>query len=199
MQDTRVGMSQRNACVVLCALRIRLSDGNSLVMTGCSDLPQGRGPSARSDMVAPLAIAGELRPPRGATGASPESIGDGSRRGTRLTSRGDARENGLRISYPAYRYHYRPIPLYPVAWRCWLRGDTYCERVIGSIRRDAFDQVSVLNERHLRRILRTYVGYYHHWRTHLSLEMDVPESRAVQPPELAPIRKRPEVGGLHHH
>ena|SRR5688500_2298893 len=59
----------------------------------------------------------------------------------------------------------------------------YCERVIGSIRRDALDHVIVLNERHLRRVLRTYVNYYHHWRTHLSLEMDTPASRAVQPPD----------------
>jgi transposase InsO family protein len=75
----------------------------------------------------------------------------------------------------------------------------YCERVIGSIRRDALDQVIVLNERHPRRVLRTYVDYYHHWRTHLALEMDAPESRAVQAPELGPVRKRPAVGGLHHH
>jgi len=75
----------------------------------------------------------------------------------------------------------------------------YCERVIGSIRRDALDHVSILNERHLRRVLRSYLDYYHHWRTHLSLEMDAPESRAVQPPELGAVRKRPEVGGLHHH
>lgn len=73
---------------------------HSLVMTEWSDLPQGRGPSARSDMVAALTMADEPRPPRGATGASSESTGGGSRRGTRLTSRGGARENGLRISYP---------------------------------------------------------------------------------------------------
>jgi hypothetical protein len=41
--------------------------------------------------------------------------------------------------------------------------------------------------------------YYHTWRTHLSLDMDAPESRLVQPPELGPVRKRPDVGGLHHH
>ena len=74
----------------------------------------------------------------------------------------------------------------------------YCERVIGSIRRDALHQVIVLNERHLRRVLRAYLSYYHHWRTHLSLAMDAPESRAVQRPEVGPVRKQPEVGGLHH-
>ena len=75
----------------------------------------------------------------------------------------------------------------------------YCERVIGSIRRDALDHVIVLNKRHLCRVLRSYVEYYHTWRTHLSLEMDAPVSRSVQPPELGPVRKLPEVGGLHHH
>lgn len=77
--------------------------------------------------------------------------------------------------------------------------DQYCERVIGSIRRDALDHVIVLNERHLRRVLHSYVEYYHTWRTHLSLERDAPESRAIQPPELGPVRKLPEVSGLHHH
>jgi putative transposase len=75
----------------------------------------------------------------------------------------------------------------------------YCERVIGSIRRDALDHVIVLHEGHLRRVLRSYMDYYHHWRTHRSLEMDAPEPRTVQPPELGPVRKLPEVGGLHHH
>jgi hypothetical protein len=75
----------------------------------------------------------------------------------------------------------------------------YCESVIASIRRDALDHVIVLNERHLRRVLRSCVDYYHNWRTHLSLEMDAPASRAIQPPELGPVRKLPEVGGLHHH
>jgi hypothetical protein len=75
----------------------------------------------------------------------------------------------------------------------------YGELVIGSMRRDALDHIIVLNEQHLRGVLRSYVDYDHEWRTHLSLEMDTPESRAVQPPELGAVRKRPEVGGLHHH
>ena len=61
------------------------------------------------------------------------------------------------------------------------------------------NEVIVLNERHLRRVLRSYVDYYHTWRLHRSLEMDAPEPRPVQPPELGPVRKRPEVSGLHHH
>jgi transposase InsO family protein len=75
----------------------------------------------------------------------------------------------------------------------------YVERLIGSIRRECLNDVIVLNEGHLRRILRSYVSYYHTWRIHRSLDMDAPEPRLVQPPELGPVRKLPEVGGLHHH
>jgi putative transposase len=75
----------------------------------------------------------------------------------------------------------------------------YCERVIGSIRRECLDNVIVLNEAHLRRLLRSYVNYYHRWRVHRSLDMDAPDFRPVQPPELAEVKKIPEVGGLHHH
>jgi putative transposase len=55
----------------------------------------------------------------------------------------------------------------------------YVERLIGSIRRECLDHVIVLNERHLKRTLKAYFDYYHRWRTHLSLEMDCPEPRAV--------------------
>ena len=75
----------------------------------------------------------------------------------------------------------------------------YVERLIGSVRRDVLNDVIVLNERHLRRVLHSYVSYYHTWRVHRSLNMDAPEPRAVQPPEPASVRKVPEVGGLHHH
>jgi len=75
----------------------------------------------------------------------------------------------------------------------------YCERLIGSIRRDVLDHVLVLNDRHLKRLLTTYIAYYHGFRTHLSLAMDCPHPRAVQPPETGGVIALPEVGGLHHH
>ncbi len=75
----------------------------------------------------------------------------------------------------------------------------YAERLIGGIRQDCLDHVIVLNERHLKRILTRYFNYYHYWRTHLSLGMDSPESRPVQPPPLGEVVQFPEDGGLHHH
>jgi putative transposase len=74
-----------------------------------------------------------------------------------------------------------------------------CERVIGSIRRDVLDHVIVLNARHLQRVLSAYIVYYHRFRTHLSLAMDCPQPRAVEPPEIGGVMALPEVGGLHHH
>jgi transposase InsO family protein len=52
------------------------------------------------------------------------------------------------------------------------------ERVIGSIRRECLDHVIVLNERHLKRILRSYFRYYHRSRTHLSLGPQGPPANA---------------------
>ena len=75
----------------------------------------------------------------------------------------------------------------------------YCERLSGSIRREVLDHVIVLNEQHLRRVLTASLSYYHRFRTHLSLDMDCPHPRAVQPPETGGVIALPEVGGLHHH
>ena len=72
------------------------------------------------------------------------------------------------------------------------------ERLIGSVRRDCLDHVIVLGEGHLRRILKSYLEYYHGSRTHLGLGKDTPEPRAVQPPEMGEIVALPQVGGLHH-
>jgi transposase InsO family protein len=75
----------------------------------------------------------------------------------------------------------------------------YVERLIGSIRRECLDHVIVVNEWHLTRIVASYFAYYHRFRTHLSLAMDCPEPRPIQPPECGKVIAMPEVDGLHHH
>ena len=71
------------------------------------------------------------------------------------------------------------------------------ERVIGSIRRECLVHVIVLNDRHLRRVLRAYLAYYHWSRTHLGLGKDAPDGRPACA-AAGPIIVSPEVGGLHH-
>jgi putative transposase len=79
----------------------------------------------------------------------------------------------------------------------WQRA--YVERVIGSIRRECLDHMIVFHEQSLRRTLTLYSGYYHRWRTHLSLGKDAPQPRRTQRPIEGPVIEIPEVGGLHHH
>ena len=74
----------------------------------------------------------------------------------------------------------------------------FAERFVGTLRRDCLNHVIVLSENHLRRILRDYLGYYHDCRTHLSLDKDAPEPRAIEPPESGEVIALPQVGGLHH-
>jgi transposase InsO family protein len=104
--------------------------------------------------------------------------------------------------------------IYGTSFRKWVRElgieeviiaprspwqNPYAERVIGTLRRELLDHVIVLSERHLRRLLRTYVSdYYHSSRTHLSLDKDSPDPRSVEPPELGEVIELPLVGGLHH-
>jgi transposase InsO family protein len=75
----------------------------------------------------------------------------------------------------------------------------YAERVIGTLRRECLDNVIILHERHPRRILRSYIDFYHRWRVHRSLEMDSPGHRPVQPSERGNVIEFPDVGGLQRH
>ena len=74
----------------------------------------------------------------------------------------------------------------------------YCERMVGSIRRDCLDHLIVLNESHLKRLMRSYLDYYHRSRTHLSLDRNSPIPRDVEPPSGGKVIAIPQVGGLHH-
>jgi putative transposase len=74
----------------------------------------------------------------------------------------------------------------------------YVERLIGTIRLELLDHVIVLNERHLRRLMTEFFGYYHTCRTHRSLDQNAPEPRDIEPPERGKVWAEPYLGGLHH-
>jgi len=76
----------------------------------------------------------------------------------------------------------------------WQNG--YCERLIGSIRRECLDHMIIVNETHLRKCLRRYFHYYHNHRTHLGLNKDSPEPREVQSD--GEIDRVAVANGLHH-
>jgi len=76
----------------------------------------------------------------------------------------------------------------------WQNG--YVERVIGSIRRECLDYFIILNENHLRKVLKEYIIYYTKYRTHLGLEKDSPEGRSTE--SIGTIQTEPILNGLHH-
>jgi transposase InsO family protein len=76
--------------------------------------------------------------------------------------------------------------------------NAFVERVIGSIRRECLDYIVIFNERHLRRVLSTYIDYDRQTRTHLSLDKDCPDPRPVLPPRIGRVVAIPQVNGLHH-
>ena len=88
------------------------------------------------------------------------------------------------------------------------QANAYCERLIGTIRRECLDFLIPLNERHLRGALRCYVAHYNKGRPHSSLGPGIPEqtpSRTLvlqwQRHRLSPecqIRVEKILGGLHH-
>ena len=80
----------------------------------------------------------------------------------------------------------------------WQNG--VAERWVGNCRRDLLDHVIVLNRRHLRRLLKEYVSYYHEDRTHLTLNKGTSAGRIAEmnPREDRRVISMPRIGGLHH-
>jgi transposase InsO family protein len=77
----------------------------------------------------------------------------------------------------------------------WQNG--IAERWVGSCRRELLDHIIAVDERHLKRLLAEYVGYYHDDRTHLGLGKGTPDCRT---PSRASSRvlSHERLGGLHH-
>ena len=80
----------------------------------------------------------------------------------------------------------------------WQNGTA--ERWICSCRREMLEHVVVLSERHLVRLARLYIEYYHEDRCHLGLDKDTPNDRPItpRPAPNAKVVALPRVGGLHH-
>lgn len=73
----------------------------------------------------------------------------------------------------------------------------FCERVIGTLRRECLDHMIILSEKQLYNVLHEYIfEYYNVSRTHMSLDKDSPEHRPIQ--KDGKIVSKPILGGLHH-
>jgi putative transposase len=87
------------------------------------------------------------------------------------------------------------------------QANAFCERMIGSARRECLDFMIPLNERHVRQILRAWIFHYNRARPHSSLGPGIPDPMAEKA-ELQSMRHRipndhcvvvtPILGGLQH-
>jgi putative transposase len=79
-------------------------------------------------------------------------------------------------------------------------ANTFCERLIGTMRRECLDYLIPVNERHLRLIVKEFVCHYNRGRPHSSLGPGIPEPpqatvpvgphRHKLPPAIASVRRR---------
>jgi hypothetical protein len=78
------------------------------------------------------------------------------------------------------------------------RENAICERLVGTRRRELLDQILIVNERHLRRVLDEYAAHYNRHRPHWTLGQHPPA--AAQPPVTGlathRVRRAPILGGL---
>jgi transposase InsO family protein len=77
------------------------------------------------------------------------------------------------------------------------QANCYAERWVGSARRECLDQLLILNERHLLRVLTTYTDFYNQRRPHqgLSQQCPIPLERG---PGQGPIARHDVLGGIIH-
>jgi transposase InsO family protein len=80
------------------------------------------------------------------------------------------------------------------------KANAIAERVVGTLRRECLDHMIIVNEQHLRRVLREYAAHYNRGRPHRSLGLEPPTGPSARagPPETGRIVGRPVLGGLHH-
>ena len=88
------------------------------------------------------------------------------------------------------------------------KTNAFCERFLGSVRRECLNHLLVLGEQHLHAMIKEYVGYFNESRPHQGISQAIPQVVWVQgaeptaesagPQARGKIRALPVLGGLHH-
>lgn len=84
------------------------------------------------------------------------------------------------------------------------RANAICERFIGTLKREALDNMLFVHQHQLRRVVREFVDYYNRSRPHQEIDQHLPNR--FDEPRLSlsnkpkgPIAAVPILNGLHHH
>jgi putative transposase len=78
------------------------------------------------------------------------------------------------------------------------RANAFCERFLGSLRRECLDYMLVLSERHLRQIVSEYVTYFNQARPHQGIDQRIPCDPPLPDQPEGEMVGIPVLGGLHH-
>ena len=79
-----------------------------------------------------------------------------------------------------------------------LRANAVCERCLGSVRRACLDELLILGERQLARVLKEYVAYFNQARPHQGFGQARPEAPPAKTRHReGPVRAVPVLGDLH--
>jgi putative transposase len=79
------------------------------------------------------------------------------------------------------------------------RMNSFCERFLGSVRRECLDHIVVLGARHLERVLREYCfSYFNRARPHQGIGQRIPLGSATSASAGRKIAAVPVLSGLHH-
>jgi putative transposase len=81
------------------------------------------------------------------------------------------------------------------------RANAICERMIGTLRRELLDRILIVNQRHLRQVLTTYLHHFNEARPHRALGQRTPTQAETQPPHMInlvdyQVHRRPILDGL---
>lgn len=78
------------------------------------------------------------------------------------------------------------------------KANAFCERFLGSVRRECLDHILILSVGHSDRVLREYVQYFNKMRPHQGVGQKVPLASVGEEVDRASVRPSPVLGGLHH-
>ncbi len=79
------------------------------------------------------------------------------------------------------------------------RANSFAERWVGTVRREALDHLLVFGCRHLEYVLREFIEHYTEVRPHQGLGQRTPKQRApIRATETGPVLRRDRLGGVVH-
>jgi putative transposase len=74
-------------------------------------------------------------------------------------------------------------------------ANAFAERWIRSAREECLDKLLIINQAHLRRVIREYMAFFNTARPHQGLEQQIPVPRITYE-NTGPVRCRPVLGGI---